>query len=569
MKKILKIVGIAVAAVIGLILIAAVVLLLVFDPNRYKPEIIQLVKDQTGRDLKIGKNIGWSFFPRLGIEAGGLELSNAPGFGKEPFARVDAAGAHIAVLPLISGRIEIGRVYLHGLELNLAKNQAGRSNWDDLVAAGETPAPAKPKTPSTGKLPIEGLAVGGLEIRRSGLVWRDLQSGSRMAVRNLELTTGRFVANRPMDLKLGFEFARDRAAPVKAALTSQLTASPDMLKLAKVDLKVDDSRLQGFIEVRNLASPALRFDLALDKIDLDRYLGGDKPATAKSSAAGQPAAEPVEIPLSMLRSLDINGKFQVGALKAFDLHSTEAKIQVKAKNGLIELGPNSARLYQGSYRGETSMDARGRTLQYKINERLDQVQLGPLLKDLQLFDNYSGAANIGLQLTAQGFDAKQITRSLNGNAAVAIKDGRINGVDLGKFLTVLTSKADTLAKLTQLVPEKGDHTIFGQMNATFQVRNGVASNSDLKLRAADFMATGRGTADLVNERMDYQLKLARFGDEGNKCKTLPVRIKGPFAKLGYTPELEDVLKCQAKKKVEKELGKQLEKGLQDLLKKRK
>jgi AsmA protein len=574
-KKTLKILGLTLAGLVGLLIAAAVVLPFVFDPNQYKDEIIRLVKEQTGRDLKIEKKIGWSFFPRLGVEAGGLELANAPGFGKEPFAKIDAAGVHVQLLPLLRGQIEVDKVFVHGLNLNLAKNAAGRNNWEDMLAKGAKPAPPETEKKTPGKLPIEALSIGGLDIRRANILWRDDTAGSLLAVRNLELSTGRFVSGEPLDLRLGFELARDKAAPVKAALQSRLTASPDALKLAKLDLKVDDSRLTGSMEIRNFASPAVGFDLALDKIDLDRYLAGGEPAATKKTAAGpknQDAAKPVEIPLSLLRSLDIDGTFQIGALKAFDLHSTEARIRVKAKNGLIKLGPSTAKLYQGGYHGETSMDARGKTLQFQINERLEQVQLGPLLKDMQLFDHYSGAANIDLRLTAQGFDAKQITSSLNGNAAVAIKDGRIDGVDLGKFLTVLTSKADTLAKLTQLVPDKGDHTIFGQMNATFQIKNGVASNSDLMLRAADFAATGRGTADLVNERMDYRVALARFGDEGNKCKTLPVRIKGSFVSLGYTPVLDEVLKCQAmkqiEKKIEKELGEKLDKGLQDLLKKR-
>ena len=110
MKKTLKILGLSLAALAGLLVAAAVVLSFVFDPSQYKDEIIHLVKAKTGRDLKIEKKIGWSFFPRLGIEAGGLELSNAPGFGKEPFARIDAAGVHVEFLPLRSGKIAVDTV---------------------------------------------------------------------------------------------------------------------------------------------------------------------------------------------------------------------------------------------------------------------------------------------------------------------------------------------------------------------------------------------------------------------------------------------------------------------------
>jgi AsmA protein len=561
--KALKIAGYSIAALLALLIVAAITLSLVFDPNQYKPEIIRLVKEKTGRDLRIEKKIGWSFFPRLGIEAGGVDLSNAPGFGKEPFAKIDAAGVHVAVLPLFTGRIEIGSLYLHGLNLNLAKDAGGRSNWDDLAAKKEpkTPEP-KPEKKPDGKLPLEGLAIGRLDIQRATIIWRD--AGNVMAVKNLNLATSRFVAGEPMDLKLSFELDRAKTAPVKAALNARLTATSDALKLANVDLKVDDSRLTGNIDVHNFASPALRFDLALDKIDLDRYLGagaaeGKKPAEAKTKTTA--SEKPTEIPLSTLRGLNVDGKFRIDQLKAFGLKSSEAKIALTAKNGLITLGPNSAKLYQGRYQGQTALDARGQTLQLSLNEKLEGVQLGPLLKDMQLFDHYSGAGNVDLRLTANGFNASQVKRSLNGNATVSIKDGRIDGVDLGKFVKTLSAKGDALTKATRLIPEKGDHTVFGQMNASFQIANGVARNRDLVVRAADFSATGKGEANLVSEKMDYRLDLAEKGNEGKKCKTLPVRIDGPFANLSYLPDMEEILRCQTTKKAEK----QLKKGLGDLL----
>jgi len=564
-KKTLKILGLTIGALFALLIAAAIILPLVFDPNQYKGEIIQLVKDKTGRDLKIEKKIGWSFFPRLGVEAGGLELSNAPGFGKAPFAKIDAAGVHIEFLPLLSGKITVGTVYLHGLNLNLAKNAAGKNNWEDLTAKEAKPAKPEAEKKESGKTSLEGLSVGRLDIRRANINWQDAAAGSTLTVHNLELSTGKFVSGEPLDLRLGFEMVRDKAAPIKAALQSRLTASPNMLKLANLDLKVDDSRLTGSMEIHNFASPAVRFDLALDKIDLDRYLAADKPAgkpAAGAKNAPAPATEaPVELPLSALRSLEVNGKFHIQEMKALGLRSKDAHIQLNAKNGLIAFGPNQAKLYGGSYHGETALDVRGKTPQIQMAEKLEQVQLGPLLKDMNLFDHYQGAGNVELKLTGQGFDANAIKRSLNGNVAVSIKDGRIDGVDLGKFIKALTGKGDALTKVTKLVPEKGDHTVFGQMSATFQIVNGVANNRDFVLRAVDFTAAGKGRADLVNEKLDYRLDLANLGSEGKKCKTLPVRIEGPFANLSYLPDMEEILKCQAQKQVEKNL----QKGLEGLL----
>jgi AsmA protein len=101
MNKPLKILAILLGGLLALLAILAVTLTLVFDPNEYKGEIIKAVKDKTGRELRIEGKLGWSFFPWIGIETGKLELGNAPGFGPEPFARIDAAGAKVELLPLL------------------------------------------------------------------------------------------------------------------------------------------------------------------------------------------------------------------------------------------------------------------------------------------------------------------------------------------------------------------------------------------------------------------------------------------------------------------------------------
>lgn len=564
MKKTLKILGLTLAIVIGLLIAAAIALTFIFDPNQYKGQIIQLVKEKTGRELRIDKKIGWSFFPQLGVEAGGLELSNAPGFGKEPFAKIDAAGVRVAFLPLLSGKIDVNTVYLHGLALNLAKNTAGKTNWDDLVAAGKETKPVKPEPAGkgAGKLPLESLSIGRLELRRANIRWRDEAAASTLAVQNLELTTGKFVAGAPMDLNLAFELARDKAAPVKLALKSRVTASSDALKLANVDLKVDDSRLTGGIDIHNFASPALRFDLALDRIDLDRYLPAtpEKPAAATSKSVA--AEKPVELPLATLRSLDVNGKLRIQDLKAFNLRSKDVQTQIAAKGGLITLGPNQAKLYDGSYRGQTVMDVRGKVPQYRMDESLDHVQIGPLLKDMQLFDNYTGTGNIAIKLTAQGFDARQIKQNLNGTANIAFRDGEIKGVDLAKLIDQARALYDAAkGKPVTVKAQASDSTVFKSLTANVQVTNGIARNEDLSLDGTNLRATGRGSADLVRETLDYRLKVTVAGEAKSKGTTVPVIIGGTFSNPSYNVDFGELLKQEAQKQIEK----QLQKGLEQLL----
>ncbi len=130
------------AGFVLLIVIAAVALAIFFDSNDYKPEIIALVKEKTERDLAIPGDLAASVFPRPGVSFGALELSDAPGFGPAPFARIERGEVQLKLLPLLKKQVRTDSVSLHGLTLNLSRNQSGRSNWDDLKPKQERGEPS-------------------------------------------------------------------------------------------------------------------------------------------------------------------------------------------------------------------------------------------------------------------------------------------------------------------------------------------------------------------------------------------------------------------------------------------
>ena len=143
MGKLIKWLVKLVVLVVVLVVVAAIVLPFVVDPNDFKDEITAEVKKATGRELTIAGDIKLSVFPWLGLQLGALQLSNAAGFGDEPFAAVKGAEVRVKLMPLLEKRLEADTVTLDGLNLNLSKAKDGRSNWDDLAK------PAEPGAPST------------------------------------------------------------------------------------------------------------------------------------------------------------------------------------------------------------------------------------------------------------------------------------------------------------------------------------------------------------------------------------------------------------------------------------
>lgn len=364
----------------------------------------------------------------------------------------------------------------------------------------------------------------------------------------------------------------DTTALSKVALAFQLDGTASQYNLQKLALTLDQSRIDGEMKVTlsDAPMPALRYALAIDQIDLDRYLPPadttatsdagtmttPAPVTAGSAAAGA-AAETV--PLQTLRDLDLNGHLKIGKLKVSGVNMSEVDTELKAHDGVIRLHPLTAQLYQGSYKGDIKLDARGKQLKIALNELMQQIQIEPLLKDYMGEDMIRGAGTIEANLTATGDNANTVTRSLNGTARVALVNGAIKDINIVQMV----SEAKAKIKGRPVPPKTAEmrDTDFAEMKASFKIKNGIANNSDLTIKSPFLRVGGSGDINLVNESLDYLAKIViskteqgQGGAELDELRglELPLHVTGTFAAPNYKVELGDVLKQQAKQALDKE-----------------
>ena len=138
MGRLLRFLLVIVAGIIGIVVIAAVALLLFFDPNDFRDEISAEVKKATGRDLVIEGDLSLSLFPWIAVDIGKTTLGNAAGFGDKPFLSFDQARLSVKLMPLLfSQDVEIGTASLDALQVNLAVALSGATNWDDLSSSAQ------------------------------------------------------------------------------------------------------------------------------------------------------------------------------------------------------------------------------------------------------------------------------------------------------------------------------------------------------------------------------------------------------------------------------------------------
>src|SRR5688572_10635514 len=127
-----------------------------FDPNRYKPQLVQAVKDRTQRNLTLDGDIRLSFWPSIGARIGKASLSERA--SDKEFARIENAHVSLKLLPLLSRQVVADTVRVKGLRANVVKAKDGGTNLDDLT--GTSPSKDVPARKDAGLvLDIAGIVV--------------------------------------------------------------------------------------------------------------------------------------------------------------------------------------------------------------------------------------------------------------------------------------------------------------------------------------------------------------------------------------------------------------------------
>jgi AsmA protein len=262
--RVFRVVAIVAGALIALVVIGVVALLLFVDPNRYRGDIERVAKEHSGRVLTLHGKLELKIFPWLALSVHDVQLSNPEGFGTQPFMTVQNASIGVKLLPLLSKRLEVSRVALDGVNVNLV-SRGDENNWKDLSESKDSAQSPSSARPSEGSVTIEGV-----DLAKSSVTYRDELKKSTTEIANLELHTGRLqtgpdrTALGSVDLQ-GTYLAGAAEAPASAQVkplafslhTSGLTLAKATLAPAKVEVKVGDSALEVALAGENMSTGRL------------------------------------------------------------------------------------------------------------------------------------------------------------------------------------------------------------------------------------------------------------------------------------------------------------------------
>ena len=162
---------------IGLIVAAVVVLLPVvvlaaaaalFDADAVKLRLADAVRRSTGRELTIAGPVGltWSLVPTVALRD--VSLSNPPGLSRPAMAHAARLDVRVALLPLLSRRVEVRGVTVVEPDILLERDAAGRPNWQFTPPTAPSAAPGAVARPAA-RMEV---AVDAVRVLDGRIGWR-------------------------------------------------------------------------------------------------------------------------------------------------------------------------------------------------------------------------------------------------------------------------------------------------------------------------------------------------------------------------------------------------------------
>lgn len=323
-------------------------------------------------------------------------------------------------------------------------------------------------------------------------------------------------------------------AEIVLPIHGQLSANlKDKSLNSTLDAKFDETKLHTTVQVQDFSNPAISFKVDIDKLNLDRYIKNSAEPTKADNSKEE------DLNLAALKSLKLDGLIRIGALQVKNLKINQVQLPLKADQGKITMNGIAAQLYQGSLAGNIGFDVDGN--HFQMQQNLSNVQINPILVDFMQKDIVEGRGNLNLNIHTHGKRVSQFKDNLNGSVRTQLSDGAVKGINLAKSLRDF--KAKILNKTDQQqAANKNEKTDFSALSASINFVDGIGNSDDLEMKSPFLRVGGKGQVNLRTSSLDYTARATivntSTGQDGTdlsqlKDLTIPVRISGPFDKLGY------------------------------------
>ena len=190
----------------------------------------------------------------------------------------------------------------------------------------------------------------------------------------------------------------------------------------------------------------------------------------------------------------------------------------------------------GALDGFVDLDSEGKVAALTTLIKIDKLDLGKMLKDLQINETVEGNLDVEMDLKGRGASVAGIMGELNGKTVMVMGKGKISN----KYLELLSGDlSSNIFKLLNPAQKETEQTVVNCFVSGFSIKNGQAETTALVFDTERMSVVGDGEIDLKTEKLNIGLKpspkeSAGTGTAGKIQQSLtdlanPFRLAGTLA----------------------------------------
>jgi len=295
---------------------------------------------------------------------------------------------------------------------------------------------------------------------------------------------------------------------------------------------------------------AVSAKLSVEQADLNSYLPPEEASAGKSAApAAKGGAAPAAASgwstapfgvLALLQEVGGDATLQLASVHYRDLDVKQGALKATAANKVLTVSLDKLSLAQGTISGKLTFDASAAVPKLDYQLSVAGVQALPLLKTFANNSRLSGTLECEMSGQGNGKSEKELVGTLSGKGQLKITNGAIHGINIAQAMRVIGTAG--------FGGSQAEQTDFAELSGTYTMKDGILTNSDLKMDAPLVRLSGKGTVPFPPQTLDYTVEaklVATTQGQGGKDALagvpIPIKISGPWSNPSYQPDI-NVLK---------------------------
>ncbi|MFH1479457.1 MAG: AsmA family protein [Candidatus Omnitrophota bacterium] len=550
-------------------IVGGIVFLATLDLNKYKDVLIEKIEDGIDKDVKI-YNISLNIFPELALKINGLLIKERSEDWGKPTLKISSVDAAMEIMPLLKKEIEIKKIHIRGLELNISK---GLFTKRPLLQDS-----AKPKDMDTAILTGGALKflAKSVVITDSSIKYMDDSLGllNEIELGIIESKIENISLYGPSSIDARLSLFGDGKENIR--LSTLVYPEIELKKpyLKNLELKVD---------ISNLDIPSL-LKLVQDKGLREQFIG--KKIKGELALSSRKA---YLMPEDLAKST-IDLELSDGMTDIAPIKDPIKDIELKAKldNGILDIDYLKGRILGGNFLVNGKID----DIIYKKKSKLDivlkDIGINSLIPDLGPGKPaFEGSLDSDIDVEFSGFDKDSIINSLSAGGTIALKDPVLKDMNA---LRVVLDQLDMLPGLAKKLESRltmhyrelleQDNTYFKTIDTGFTLKGSALFFKELNIESDAFYVKGRNITldiysyDFASSQYSYLfipkdlsytfisiVNELKYLSNNEGMITMPLNIYGRFPDISIVPDLDYVIQRLAVSKGQELLGDLIRKSL--------